>query len=182
MGRFIYQSSECLPSREDNNRVNQEGTQGSYKWKEANDHAIKRSMGGVVLSTDRRKIRETQIWMSRSSAKSRKAIVIKSLKEKWEKREQLAKVNGEKEIGGSSIITGWGHRAYCGCRVYCGYRKWGGFWCWGRGLYELGVPGQVRSSGKGENIFYWFVVLIVERWAKAWPPGVTCGDWGRSFT
>ena len=79
--------------------------------------------------------------MSRSSAKSRKAIVIKSLKEKWEKREQLAKVNGEKEIGGSSTIIGWGHRAYCGCRVYCGYRKWGGFWCWGRGLYELGVPG-----------------------------------------
>ena len=43
--------------------------------------------------------------MSRSSAKSGKAVVIKSLKEKWEKRVQLAKVNGKKEIGGSSTIT-----------------------------------------------------------------------------
>ena len=43
--------------------------------------------------------------MSRSLAKSGKAIAIKSLKEKWEKSVQSAKVNGEKEIGGSSTVT-----------------------------------------------------------------------------
>ena len=43
--------------------------------------------------------------MSRSLARSRKAVAIKSLKEKWEKREQSAKVKGEKEIGGSSTVT-----------------------------------------------------------------------------
>ena len=43
--------------------------------------------------------------MSQSSAKSGKAVVIKSLKEKWEKSIQSAKVNGKKEIGGSSTIT-----------------------------------------------------------------------------
>ena len=43
--------------------------------------------------------------MSRSLAKSGKAVAIKSLKEKWEKSVQSAKVNGEKEIGGSSTIT-----------------------------------------------------------------------------
>ena len=31
--------------------------------------------------------------------------MTKSLKKKWEKREQSAKVNGEKEIGRSSTIT-----------------------------------------------------------------------------
>ena len=62
-------------------------------------------MGGVVLSVERRNVRENWIWLSRSSAKSRKAVAIKSLKEKWKKREQLAKVNGEKEIGGSSTVT-----------------------------------------------------------------------------
>ena len=31
--------------------------------------------------------------------------MIKSLKEKYRKREQLAKENGEKDIGGSSTIT-----------------------------------------------------------------------------
>ena len=82
-----------------------EGTQVSYTWKEVNDHAIKRSMGGVVLSAERRNVRENWIWLSRSSAKSRKAVAIKSLKEKWKKREQLAKVNGEKKIGGSSTVT-----------------------------------------------------------------------------
>ena len=46
--------------------------------------------------------------MSRSLAKSRKAVVIKSLKEKYEKREQSAKVNGEKYIGGSSTVTLFG--------------------------------------------------------------------------
>ena len=44
--------------------------------------------------------------MSRSLAKSRKAVVIKSLKERWEKSVQSAKVNGEKEIGRSSTVTG----------------------------------------------------------------------------
>ena len=82
-----------------------EGTQVSYTWKGVNDHAIKRSMGGVVLSTERRNVRENWIWLSRSSAKSRKAVAIRSLKEKWKKREQLAKVNGEKKIGGSSTVT-----------------------------------------------------------------------------
>ena len=43
--------------------------------------------------------------MSRSLAKSGKAVVIKSLKEKWETSVQLAKVNGEKEIGASSTVT-----------------------------------------------------------------------------
>ena len=43
--------------------------------------------------------------MSRSSAKSGKVVAIKSLKEKWEKSIQSAKVNGEKEIGASSTIT-----------------------------------------------------------------------------
>ena len=43
--------------------------------------------------------------MSRSLAKSGKAVAIKSLKEKWEKSVQSTKVNGEKEIGGSSTIT-----------------------------------------------------------------------------
>ena len=43
--------------------------------------------------------------MSRSLAKSGKAVVIKSLKEKWEKSVQSAKINGEKEIGGPSTIT-----------------------------------------------------------------------------
>ena len=38
-------------------------------------------------------------------AKSRKAVVMKLLKEKCKKREQLAKVNGEKDIGGSSTAT-----------------------------------------------------------------------------
>ena len=31
--------------------------------------------------------------------------MIKSLKEKWEKRVQSAKVKGEKDIGGSSTVT-----------------------------------------------------------------------------
>ena len=31
--------------------------------------------------------------------------MIKSLKEKWEKSVQSAKVNGEREIGGSSTVT-----------------------------------------------------------------------------
>ena len=43
--------------------------------------------------------------MSRSSAKSGKAVVTKSLREKWEKREQSAKVKWEKEIGGTSTVT-----------------------------------------------------------------------------
>ena len=43
--------------------------------------------------------------MSRSLAKYRKAEAIKSLKEKWEKSIQSAKVNGKKENGGSSTIT-----------------------------------------------------------------------------
>ena len=45
------------------------------------------------------------MWMSRSSAKSGNAVVIKSLKEKWEKSVQSAKVNGEKEIGSPSTVT-----------------------------------------------------------------------------
>ena len=36
------------------------------------------------------------MWISRSLAKSGKDVVIKSLKEKREKREQLAKEKGEK--------------------------------------------------------------------------------------
>ena len=43
--------------------------------------------------------------MSRSLTKSGKAIVIKLLKEKCKKREQSAKVSGEKDIGGSSAVT-----------------------------------------------------------------------------
>ena len=43
--------------------------------------------------------------MSRSSAKSGKAVAIQSLKEKWEKSVQSAKVKGKKEIGGSSTVT-----------------------------------------------------------------------------
>ena len=43
-----------------------------------------------------------------------------------------------------------------------GYRKWRSFWCWGRGWYGLGVPRSVGSSGRGEDIFYGFVVLIIE--------------------
>ena len=42
--------------------------------------------------------------MSRSLAKSGKAVVIMSLNVKCEKSEQLAKVNGEKYIGGSSTV------------------------------------------------------------------------------
>ena len=43
--------------------------------------------------------------MSRSLAMSGKAKVMKLLKEKWEKSIQSTWENGEKEIGGSSIIT-----------------------------------------------------------------------------
>ena len=43
--------------------------------------------------------------MSRSLVKSRKAVAIKSSKEKWEKSVQSAKVNGKKEIGGFSMVT-----------------------------------------------------------------------------
>ena len=39
--------------------------------------------------------------MSRSLAKSGKAVAIKSLTEKWEKSIQSTKVNGEKDMGGS---------------------------------------------------------------------------------
>ena len=44
--------------------------------------------------------------MFRSLDKSRKAVAMKLLKEKWEKSVQLAKVNGEKEIWASSTVTG----------------------------------------------------------------------------
>lgn len=43
--------------------------------------------------------------MSRSPAKSRKAITTKSLKEKWERSIQSMEGNGEQEVGGSSTIT-----------------------------------------------------------------------------
>ena len=43
--------------------------------------------------------------MSRSRAKSGKAIAMKSLKEKWEKSIQSTEVRGKKEIGGSSTVT-----------------------------------------------------------------------------
>ena len=44
--------------------------------------------------------------MSRSLAKSRKAMATKSLKEKWLSIVQLMREKGENETGGSSIITG----------------------------------------------------------------------------
>ena len=44
--------------------------------------------------------------MPRSSAKSGKAKVTKSLKEKCERSVQSAAMNREKEVGGSSTITG----------------------------------------------------------------------------
>ena len=49
--------------------------------------------------------------MSRSLAKSRKAVAMKSSKEKCKKREQSAKVNGKKDVGGSSTVTSahWPH-------------------------------------------------------------------------
>ena len=43
--------------------------------------------------------------MSRSLAKSGKAIAMKSLKEKWLSIVQLAREKGENGIGGSSIVT-----------------------------------------------------------------------------
>ena len=43
--------------------------------------------------------------MSRSPAKSRKAIAMKSLKEKWLSIVQSAKEKGENEMAGSSIVT-----------------------------------------------------------------------------
>ena len=43
--------------------------------------------------------------MSRSPAKSRKAIAMKSLKEKWLSIVQSARENGENGIGGSSTVT-----------------------------------------------------------------------------
>ena len=43
--------------------------------------------------------------MSRSLAKSGKAVAMKSLKEKCKKREQSAKVNREKDKGDSSTIA-----------------------------------------------------------------------------
>ena len=60
--------------------------------------------------------------MSRSLAKSGKAVAIKSLKEKWEKRIQSAKVNGEKEIGGSSTIT-WILNPHSGLQMYVDNEK-----------------------------------------------------------
>ena len=44
-------------------------------------------------------------WMSRSLAKSRKAIATKSLKEKWLNMVQSAREKGENGTGGSSTIT-----------------------------------------------------------------------------
>ena len=43
--------------------------------------------------------------MSRSPAKSRKAIATKLLKEKWLSMVQSMREKGENEIGGSSTIT-----------------------------------------------------------------------------
>ena len=43
--------------------------------------------------------------MSRSPAMSGKAMAMKSLKEKWLSRVQLARENGENGIGGGSIVT-----------------------------------------------------------------------------
>ena len=43
--------------------------------------------------------------MSRSPAKSGKAIATKSLKEKWLSIVQSARENGENAIGGSSTVT-----------------------------------------------------------------------------
>ena len=43
--------------------------------------------------------------MSRSPAKSGKAITMKSLKEKWERSVQSVRENREKEVGGSSTVT-----------------------------------------------------------------------------
>ena len=47
--------------------------------------------------------------MSRSLARSRKAIAMKSLKEKWLSMVQSMKMKGENEIGGSSTITATGY-------------------------------------------------------------------------
>ena len=44
-------------------------------------------------------------WTSRSLAMSRKAIAMKSLKEKWLSMVQSAREKGENGIGGSSIVT-----------------------------------------------------------------------------
>ena len=43
--------------------------------------------------------------MSRSLAKSGKAIAMKSLKEKWLSIVQLMEEKGENEVGGSSTVT-----------------------------------------------------------------------------
>ena len=43
--------------------------------------------------------------MSRSSAKSGKAITTKSLKEKWERSIQSVRENGEKDVGVSTTVT-----------------------------------------------------------------------------
>ena len=43
--------------------------------------------------------------MSRSPAMSGKAMAMKSLKEKWLSRVQLAREKGENGIGGGSIVT-----------------------------------------------------------------------------
>ena len=47
--------------------------------------------------------------MSRSPAKSRKAMAMKSLKEKRDRSVQSARENGEKDIGDSSTITHMSH-------------------------------------------------------------------------
>ena len=53
--------------------------------------------------------------MSRSPAKSGKAITMKSLKEKWERSVQSVRENREKEVGGSSIIIA----RFCSVGLIC---------------------------------------------------------------
>ena len=69
--------------------------------------------------------------MSRSPAKSGKAIAMKSLKEKWLSIVQSAREKGENEIGGPSTITGSSSNIHfvecykCLCLVVIGFSIYG---------------------------------------------------------
>ena len=106
--------------------------------------------------------------MSRSPAKSGKAIAMKSLKEKWLSIVQLAREKGENGIGGSSIVTlpplllrdpdlntssvnqSGGGCMCCGCSWATGAHMTK-FPAYGAGVHVTGSLGMSRSSQSTEG-------------------------------
>ena len=135
--------------------------------------------------------------MSRSSAKSGKAIAMKSLKEKWLSIVQLAREKGENAIGGSSTITlpplllrdpdsnmssvnqSGGGCVCCGCGWTTGAHMTE-FPAYGAGTHMTGSLGMSRGgqSTEGTDIFRTLRANVVGGLALKAPYHGGCGRGG----